>query len=95
MLCWGPSRWGVRRLLAHVKHLPRDSAYVRELQGPGAYWDEQVELLAQIVDAVRVNSYYLLRVNGGDPDEPQPTRRPMVGPVVSVGLADFDALIGE
>ena len=96
MCCWGPSRWGVRRLLSHITHLPRDSAYVRELQGERAYWDESVELLAQTVDAIRLNSYYLLSVNGNKPDAPQQTLRPGAQAVPERGsLADFAALIGE
>jgi len=101
MVCWGPSRWGVRRLLSHVNHLPRDSAYVRELQGERAYWDESVELLAQTVDAIRLNSYYYLGAHGARPDEPKWVKRPHAAPAVSAppaasgGLAEFNALIGE
>jgi hypothetical protein len=95
MLCWGSPRWGVRRLLAHIEHLPRDSAYVRELQGPMAYWDEQVELTAQVLDEVRLNTYYYLGAHGAKPDKPKFTKRPTSAPAVLGTLADFNAAIGE
>jgi hypothetical protein len=96
MLCWGSSPWGVRRLLAHINHLPRDSAFSRALRGDQAYWDEQVELTAQLIDAVNINSYYLLRVNGSTTAAvPQPTKRPASAqtdvPVSS--LSEFAAFI--
>jgi len=60
-----------------------------------AYWDEQVELLAQAVDAIRWNSYYLLKVNRNDPTPPEPTKRPSSAPAELGTLADFNAAIGE
>ena len=64
------------------------------MRGDAAYWDESVELLAQAVDAIRANSYYLLAVNGNKPDEPLPTPRPGAPTDVATGsLADFNALI--
>jgi len=72
---------------------------VRELQGERAYWDEQVELTAQAVDAIRLNSYYLLSANGAKPDAPKPTPRPGAAALAHTepqgSLADFAALIGE
>lgn len=79
MLCWGPSPWGVRRLWTHIAGLPRDSAYSRRLRGEQAYWDEQVELTAQLVDAVNTNSYILRRAHfEGTPEKPEPIQRPGV-----------------
>ena len=75
-LCWGDSRWGVRRILTHINNLPRDSAYVRHLSGAAAYWDEHVELQAQTVDSLERLTYYLLAVNGNTPPKPQPLPRP-------------------
>lgn len=96
MLCWGSPRWGVRRLLGHVANLPRDAAFSRALRGEHAYWDEQVELTAQLVDAMRANSYYLLRVNGNDATEPTPVPRPGESGQPEAGtLADFNALLSE
>ncbi len=80
----------------HIKHLPRESAYVRSLQGDAAYWDEPVELLAQAVDAIREQSYYLLRVNGNDAEPHTTVKRPgrAQAEQPSGSLADFNALIG-
>lgn len=94
MLCWGDSRWGVRRLLTHIAALPRDSAYVRHLSGDSAYWDEQVEMTAKVLDAVRRNTYYLLRVNGNNLDEPEPIARPgKSAEPETVSLAQFNAFL--
>jgi hypothetical protein len=95
MACWGPSPWGVRRLLSHVNNLPRDSAYSRALRGARAFWDEQVELTAQLIDAVNVQSYYLLKVNGQDSArQPEPVTRPGVENKTPVSsLSDFAAWI--
>lgn len=93
MLCWGSARWGARRLLSHVAALPRDSAYVLELQGPSAYWDERVELAAQLVDAIRIQSFYLLKINGNDPQEPTPIPRPGAATARAGSLADFNAFL--
>lgn len=76
--CWGLQPWGVRRLLSHVKNLPRDSAYVRSLQGVAAYWDETAEMLAQLYDAIERQTFYLLKVNGVDPPEFKRFPRPGV-----------------
>ncbi|MET4780807.1 hypothetical protein [Glaciihabitans sp. UYNi722] len=94
-LCWGENRWGVRRLLSHIKGLPRDSAFVRALSGVSAYWDENAELLAQIFDAMERQTYYLLKVNGNDPSEPVPLQRPgqkIVEPE-TVSLAEFSGFL--
>lgn len=74
--CWGEKWWGVRRLMAHISHLPRESAYVRHLSGDYAYWDEQVEMTAKVLDAVQHLTYYTLRVNGSEPEWPGHLPRP-------------------
>lgn len=89
---WGGRRWGVRRLLTHIENLPRDSAYVRDLQGAHAYWDESTELLASVLDSVNVLSYYLLRVNGNDADTPKPFPRPGVV-AETISLSDFGSFL--
>lgn len=66
------------------------------MQGESAYWDEQVELTAQVLDAINAQSYYLLKVNGNDPSEPVPTPRPGVHAQPETGsLADLTALLIE
>jgi hypothetical protein len=82
-------------LLTHVKHLPRDSAFARSQAGDFAYWDEQVELTAQVVDSTNRLAYYLLKVNGSDPAEPVDIQRPgatVVAPEAA-SLADFGAFL--
>jgi hypothetical protein len=75
--------------------LPRDSAFVRHLSGPAAYWDEQTELTALLYDAIERLTYYTLRVNGNEPDVPEPYPRPGQHPQVDeITLADFNNLIG-
>jgi len=92
--CWGDSRWGVRRLLSHINHLPRDSAYVRSLSGPVAYWDENAELTASTLDAVNRLTYYFLKVNGNDPDAPERFPRPGEHKAPeTVALSDFNNFI--
>jgi hypothetical protein len=94
-LCWGETRWGVRRLLDHINYLPRDSAYVRALSGVAAYWDESVEATASVFDSVERLAYYLLRVNGNE--LPEPSRYPRPGeakPVPeTVSLSEFNNLL--
>lgn len=91
-LCWGTGPWGVRRLLGHVKGLPRDSAYSRALRGERAYWDETPELLAQIVDAVERQSFYFRKANFQDAG-PVPESLPRPGEVArelpTVSLAEW------
>lgn len=95
-LCWGENRWGVRRLLTHIKNLPRDSAYVRHLSGEAAYWDEHVEMTAKVLDAISWTNYYLLRVNGNELDPPTPTARPGESrEPETVSLTEFANLLKE
>ena len=49
---------------------------MRALDGAAAYWDENAELLASLLDAVERQTFYLLKVNGNDPPVPEPLRRP-------------------
>jgi hypothetical protein len=52
-------------------------------------------LTAQVLDAVRLQSYYLLKINGSDPAEPVNFPRPGAVPVVPeiASLADFGAFL--
>jgi hypothetical protein len=82
--------------LEHIKHLPRDSAYVRSLQGEHAYWDEAESLLAEVLDAVERQTYYLLAVNGNEAPIPTPFPRPGAKPAEpqTVSLSDFVNSLG-
>lgn len=55
-----------------------------------AYWDESAELLAQLYDALERQTFYLLKVNGNDPEQPTRFPRPgeHVGPA-AMSLTDF------
>ena len=59
--------------------------------GARAYWDENAELLAQLLDAVERQTYYLLKVNGNDIASPESFARPGVAPVEppTVSLAQW------
>ena len=70
--------------------MPRDSAYVRSLSGEAAYWDESVEVTASVFDAVERLTYYLLRINGNDPDAPARFPRPGDAEPPTVSLTDFN-----
>jgi hypothetical protein len=90
-LCWGESRWGVRRLLAHIQHLPRDSATRRSLRGPEADWDQTAELLAGAIDVIRAQTVSLVRTWGGEMDDPIPLTRPGQEPAqpTTVSLSEW------
>lgn len=75
-LCWGDSRWSVRKILNHINQLPADSAFFRSLNGEKASWNYESELLATLIDVVRWHNFYFLKVNGADPKEPEPLLRP-------------------
>lgn len=94
---WGAEAFGCRELLSFVNGLPRDSAYVTTLLGARANWDQQAELIASVIDEVRINSAYLLAVNGNEMG--QPVRFPRPGDeqesAPSVGLNDFANLMKE
>jgi hypothetical protein len=67
---------------------------VRSLSGVNAYWDEQVELQAQTVDALERLNYYLLKVNGNDPSEPETVPRPGVSNEPrTVSLSEFNNIL--
>lgn len=74
---WGVRPWGARRLLAHVKGLPRDSATIRAIRGEQADWSWDTELLAAVFDGINVLCYYTLRAAGvDDAKPPKPFPRP-------------------
>lgn len=80
----------MRRLLAHVKGLPPDSAFSRKL----APWRQDHELLATVVDALHRLEYHYITVNGGKADQPDRFPRPGVEqepPTVST--SEFFALL--
>jgi hypothetical protein len=87
--------------LVHIDGLPRDSAYVRAVLGDRAYWDQQSELLASVVDEVRELTYYTLAINSSE-SVARPERFPRPGqtreepvPEPGVSLAAFANFLEE
>jgi len=76
--CWGNSQWGCRKLLAHIKHLPRESAFARARNGDAADWTQSVELQASTVDALQTLTRIYINANSQNPvtDELKPYPRP-------------------
>lgn len=67
-------------LLSFVRHLPPDSALMRELD-PDMAWltGEKVPLLlASICDQLSWLQYTIVKANGGKPTKPRPIPRPGV-----------------
>lgn len=91
-LCWGESRWSVRRLFTHVTRLPRESALVRANLTPENEWETTHELLAGLIDVVRTGNANLMRAWGADVEFPEPLPRPGQKPK-TVSLAEFAATL--
>lgn len=64
----------LRRLRVLVQHLPPDSAVARAMRK--TYWTDQEYLLAHVVDHLAFSRYEFAKANGGNPKEPEPTKRP-------------------
>ncbi|MER5308191.1 hypothetical protein ABT034_10430 [Streptomyces sp. NPDC002773] len=80
ILDWHREELSSRRVLALIKHLPRDSALQRELHGEAAEWSITDHLLAATVDHLAVANWMFQCVNGSEdsdqPDPPKPVPRP-------------------
>ncbi|WDM17459.1 hypothetical protein J3S85_27960 [Streptomyces lavenduligriseus] len=80
LLDWHRGRLSSRRLAVLVKHLPPDSATVRELHGEAADWSVTDYLLAAAVDRLAEANWMFATVNrdeDADPLEyPEPVPRP-------------------
>lgn len=96
-MVWGVRPWGARRILAHVKGLPRDSATIRALRGEMADWTWDTELLAAVFDGINALCYYTLRAAGvEDARPPKPFPRPGREEQVPVKkLTDFNAFLSR
>jgi len=75
-LCWGDNPWGVRRLLAHIRGLPPDSAWVRHRAGEFAGWSNDTEMLAASVDLLQSLVRVTIAAHGGDAPDFKPMPRP-------------------
>ena len=96
-------RWGCRRLLGHIKHLPRDSAFARSRNGAAADWTQGVEISASIFDAIQALTRIYVNANSEQPNtDPLPTYprpgaapTPEPEPVTTVTLSGFAGLVKE
>ena len=75
-LCWGENPWGVRRLLAHIRGLPSDSAWHRQRNGEFAGWTNDTEMLANAVDLLQMLLRVQIAANGGDAPDFKHVPRP-------------------
>ncbi|MGV9312286.1 hypothetical protein ACWDR0_08810 [Streptomyces sp. NPDC003691] len=81
LLDWHRGDLSSRRLLALVKHLPRDSAVSREVNGESADWSMTDYLLAAAVDHLAIANWMYTCVNSDEPpDQPEPVPRPQLPP---------------
>ncbi|MGW3440525.1 hypothetical protein ACWDB3_25395 [Streptomyces bacillaris] len=80
LLDWHRGRLTSRRLAVLVKHMPRDSAVSRELDGDGAEWTVSDYLLAAAVDHLAAANWMFASVNTDEdadpPEMPMPVPRP-------------------
>ncbi|MGW6202712.1 hypothetical protein ACWF9B_03565 [Streptomyces sp. NPDC055089] len=80
LLDWHRGGLSSRRLALLIKHLPRDSATIRETDGEAADWTVTDYLLAAVVDHLAAANWMFSVVNGDGesdpPDEPVPVPRP-------------------
>nr|WP_239081464.1 hypothetical protein [Streptomyces sp. SID9727] len=80
MLDWHRGQLSSRRLAILIKHLPRDSATIRDTDGEAAEWSVTDYLLAAVVDHLAAANWMFSVVNGdgeSDPaEQPVPVPRP-------------------
>ena len=99
--CWGETQWGCRRLLTHINGLPPDSALARKRLNAPMGWDNSVELLASVVDAIQALTRLYINVHSESPIDPIPLMpRPYGAPVEpvrpnTISLAEFGDLLKE
>ncbi|WP_145499650.1 hypothetical protein [Streptomyces sp. CFMR 7] len=80
LLDWHRGRLTSRRLAVLVKHMPRDSAVSRELDGDGAEWTVTDYLLAAAVDHLAAANWMFASVNTDEEAEPLEVPAPVPRP---------------
>lgn len=68
-----------REALAIIRNLPLDSATVASIRGGPQFrgWDNSVYMLANVVDAIKENTYAFVAANSKrKPQKPKPVERP-------------------
>ncbi|NED87106.1 hypothetical protein G3I76_44355 [Streptomyces sp. SID11233] len=80
LLDWHRGGLSSRRLALLIKHLPRDSATIRDTDGEAADWTVTDYLLAAVVDHLAAANWMFSVVNGDGesdpPEQPVPVPRP-------------------
>ncbi|MEU6087378.1 hypothetical protein ABZ865_11320 [Streptomyces sp. NPDC047085] len=80
LLDWHRGRLSSRRLAVLVRHLPRDSATLRETQGEAAEWTVTDYLLAAAVDQLAEANWMFATVNRDEDAEPLEYPKPVPRP---------------
>ncbi|MDQ0794578.1 hypothetical protein [Streptomyces sp. B1I3] len=93
LLDWHRGELSSRRLAILIKHLPRDSATIRDTDGDAAEWGVTDYLLAAVVDHLAAANWMFSVVNGdGESDPPeQPVPVPRPGDTDEPGERDEEA----
>lgn len=71
-----------------VRHLPRDSALLREVQGEAAEWSLTDHLLASVVDQLAQSNWMFATVNRDEDAEPLDPPEPLPRPGATPGGDD-------
>ncbi|MCI3274973.1 DUF5361 domain-containing protein [Streptomyces cylindrosporus] len=80
LLDWHRGRLSARRLAVLVRHLPPDSATLRELHGEAADWSVTDHLLAAAVDRLAEANWMFATVNRDEDTEPLEYPKPVPRP---------------
>ncbi|WP_053708002.1 hypothetical protein [Streptomyces sp. NRRL B-3648] len=91
LLDWHRGRLSSRRLAVLVRHLPQDSATLRELHGDAAEWSVGDYLLAAVVDQLAEANWMFATVNRDEDAEPLEYPKPVPRPGTDGGTTGADA----
>lgn len=85
----------MRRILGHIHALPPDSATIRSRMTPELAWDQTHELLAGVIDLLRLQHATYLNAHGVNTDMPDPLPRPgqTVKEIPTISLAEWTATL--
>lgn len=90
LLDWHRGRLSSRRLAVLVRHLPQDSATLRELHGEVADWTVGDYLLAAVVDQLTEANWMFATVNRDEDAEPLDYPKPVPRPGAAERTAGAD-----
>ncbi|MER5899217.1 hypothetical protein ABT150_03650 [Streptomyces mirabilis] len=80
LLDWHRGHLSSRRLSVLVRHLPRNSALLKELHGEAAEWTATDYLLATVIDQLAEANWMFATVNRDDDSEPLDFPEPIPRP---------------